>query len=190
MGSHTGRKRKQGVKRYPGGRIKRSQVYDRGSEGYQRRRELLTAALPTDYKRRVGEAIDAPGRAYAAGLLTDTQRDAIRIFSRAYWCMLPGGYGKTTLAQFVPGARSMKVAEWLHEDDKAVRDKKREDMVVRVRDEQTKLGAHVKRAFDHIALDQHVDDGPAWLDRLLFNQAHDGDHEMMAALRLSLAPLF
>ena len=189
--SRAGRKRKPNQRRYASGRLKpRAKAPDKGCDGYQNRVERLTAALPKELRRRIGEAHDAPGRAWAAGLISDTERDAIRIFGLAYWAHLPGGYGNTTLSQFIPSARSMKVADWLHEDDKAERDRKREKMVTDVRDKQTRLGMHIKRAFDHVALDQNADAGPPWLDRLLFNEAHDGDHEMMAALKLSLAPLF
>ena len=184
--ANAGRKRRQNVKRYPGGRIKPRLVIDKGCDGVQRR-QLRHEAM---WGPRAGQATDAAGRAWAGHLLTDLERDAVRVFARAYWSMIPGGSGTSTLAQFVPEIRNMAVGQWLTQTERDERTKRREQMIIDITNKLDALGRHVRRAFDMLAIDQHIDDGPPWLDRLLAGQGHDVDHEMMEYVRRGIKVLY
>ncbi|WP_299327621.1 hypothetical protein [Parasphingopyxis sp.] len=188
--ARSGRKRKQGVKRYSKGkskgRIQRAQPHDKGSEGYQRRRAEHEAL----WGRRASQAYDAPGRAWAAGLISDLERDACRVFNMAYWSMIPGKPRSTTLSQFVPEARNMRVGEWLTEMERQERERRREAMIIDVTNRIDALGRHVRRAFDMVAVDDTADEGPAWLDRLTSARPHDVDREMMKYCRRGIRELF
>lgn len=183
----AGRKRKPNRKRYPNGRAKPTTPrHDKGSDGTQRRR----AAKEAQWGVRAGEAVDAPGRAWAGVLITDLERDALRAFHYAYWFTLPGGYPPGTLKQFQPEVRNMRVGEWLTEDESDARDKARERMIIDTAKRIDAMGIHVRRAFDMVATEWNFDEGPPWLDRLLSGKFHTGDREMMEFCRRATQVLF
>lgn len=184
--ARPGRKRKPG-KRYPNGRRKRATIHDKGCDGYQRRK----AKHEIMWGRRAAEATDAPGRAWAGGLLNDMERDACRVFNRAYWSMIPGGSSASTLAQFVPETRQMKVGQWMTETERDEKTRRREQMVIDVTNRIDGLGRHVRRAFDMVAIDMdNIEDGPEWLERLLYHRETEADHLMLKHLKRAIRELF
>ena len=175
-----GRKRKEG-KRQPNGQPYREPRYDKGCEGVQRR-QALYARTPEGEGDRFDSSntFDAIGRAWSAHLLgsnADAKRDAGRKIAAQYWRV----YGFATpdsLARFQPSTD-------YGVPDAAI-DKIREDALNDALDMVRGYGRDVRTAFDQLVIDMNPDSGPPWLDRIIFGQADEGDHNM---LRLAIKGL-
>jgi hypothetical protein len=144
-------------------------------EGVQRRRELYR--LPAndvgepdakDRQRRRGaletDTCDALGRAYCAGLLgggDQAQRRLLagRKIASQYWRV----YGFSTpdsLARFQP----QHGAGPINPDQERIREDTLNDGLSLARSR----GRDVARAFDQLVVDLNPDQGPAWLDRIVY----------------------
>ena len=173
-----GRKRKEG-RRQPNGQPYREPRYDKGCEGVQRRQALYARTPEGDGDRfDAGNTFDAIGRAWSAHLLgrnADAKRDAARLIAAQYWRV----YGFPTpdsLARYQPtngGGESDPLVE-----------KIREDMLKDSLQTIQRYGRDVRRAFDQLVIDMNPDQGPAWLDRIIFARRQgrtpaEGDSNML-----------
>lgn len=151
-----GRKRKPG-KRTKTGRLSRAGVlpYDRGTDHAQ----AIQAFFGQD-------GADAIGRAYRSGLLGEgadakAMLDTARKISQAYWAAYTTGPITCTLgdktsgqSQAEPSEAAVKREQWLNE----------------CMDTVNRMGRAERRYFDQLVVDINPDNGPAWLDRLVFAQ--------------------
>ncbi len=152
--SRAGRKRKQG-KRERNGRIQRMPElrYDRGTE----RAQAIQALYGTD-------GCDAIGRAYRAGLLGEGNEakallDLGRRIAGLYWRAFTTGPIVSAIADKTSGtivemdhARIRRQEQWLTETLTLV----------------DRMGRNVRRSFDQLVIDVHPDEGPHWLDQLIY----------------------
>lgn len=173
--SKAGRKRKGG-KRHPGGQLVRTPKIDKGTPEVQARRGRYAGvkADPT-------QTIDAVGRAWCAGLLTDDERDIARRFAVLYWRKLPAPNPISGLyREMISGVVDELPAGWSREamlldiDDK---DKKQEFVLNRLLQRLSHCGRPVRRAFDQLVLDPWFDCGPPWLDAII-----DGRDDAISAM--------
>lgn len=171
--SKAGRKRKAG-RRHPSGQLVRTPKIDKGTPEVQARRGRYAGvkADPT-------QTIDAVGRAWCAGLLTDEERDIARRFAVLYWRKLPAPNPISGLyREMISGVVDELPAGWSKEamlldiDDK---DKRQEFVLNRLLMRLGCRGRAVRRAFDQLVLDPWPDSGPPWLDALLRGTGDDGD---------------
>ena len=174
-----GRKRKKGL-REPNGRLSRAKhppvTFDKGTERVQ--------AMQALYGQ---DGADAIGRAYRAGLLGNGSEakamlDTARKISNAYWQAYETGRYTCTLADRQSGS----VVDLDHE-----RIRKREEWISEVLDFVAAMGHDVRRAFEQLVIDVHPDQGPPWLDGLLWADQHNKrqDIEHVSQLRRALDPL-
>lgn len=154
-----GRPRKAG-KRTTGNRPSRA-----GIEPNIVKPNLVTAAKVEMFGNHGADAI---GRAYAAGLLgegSDAKRllDIGRRMHVAYWCELPGGY-RCALDVRLPssGEESADRAAYVKRQNAWLNE--RLDVLKRMHDH--------RRAFDGLCIDPHPDDGPQWLDEVIWAERH------------------
>lgn len=122
---------------------------------------------------------DAIGRAYRAGLLGDdgqVMMKAARDLFRTYWPMYEVGKIGCTLGERSGGGSYMG-------------EKRSEDWLNRQLKKVGAVGSGRRLAFDQLVLDDHFDDGPAWLDVLLFckRQAPNTPLPPVPLARLELA---
>lgn len=155
MGKGVGRKRKPGKRTETGTRLSRAghvPLFDKGTE----RAQAMQAIYGQD-------GSDAIGRAYKAGLLGEGDEakalmDIGRRIANAYWqCYSTGGYSCPL------GDRTFgNTADLDHE-----RIKRRElwlaDVLGQVRVEH-------RRVFDQLVIDVNPDNGPGWLDQMIYVQ--------------------
>lgn len=163
--SKAGRKRKGG-KRHPGGQLMRTPKIDKGTPEVQARRARYAGvkADPT-------QTIDAVGRAWCVGLLTDEERDTARRFAVLYWRKLPAPNPISGLYRgMVSGVVDELPPGWSKEmmlDDIDDKDKRQEFALNRLIERIGARGGPVRRAFDQMVLDPWSDSGPPWLDAII-----------------------
>jgi len=157
--ARPGRNRKQ-ARRTKAGQLSRAGAprHDHGTE--------RTAAHKAIYGTN---GCDAIGRAAEKGLLgadCAARLNAARGIAKAYWahygehpirCTLGGGGGGSG------GGGSIEAERWL---------------VAKLEQVESK-GRDVRRAFDHLCIDIHPDQGPPWLDRLIDNDGSPSDAMML-----------
>lgn len=161
--------------------------------GVQRRRELYglpandtgsTIDAKVRRERRDSmetDTCDAIGRAYCAGLLGSGRRAqdlllAGRKIAAQYW----RAYGFLTpdsLARFQPHSGGLP--------PDPEKDKIREDALNDALGLVRGRGHMVRRAFDQLVIDMHPDQGPLWLDQIVWAHKHgkragERDYHMMA----------
>lgn len=167
-----GRKSKAG-KREPNGQLQRVPKFDKGCEGVQRRRALYAQSPEDGGRYHDGNTFDAIGRAWSARLLggnADEKLHAARTIAAQYWRI----YGFSTpdsLARFQPSLGG-GVPD-------PVKDKIREDALKDALAIITGHGRDYRKAFDQLVIEMNPDQGPAWLDRIIFHKADEGDHNML-----------
>ena len=176
--ARTGRKQRAG-KRTESGRLSRAGIaplFDKGTEHAQAMRALYGQ-----------DGADAIGRAYRAGLLGEGQEakallDLARSISNAYWQAYSTGSYTCPLGDRTFG----NVAQIDHE-----RVKRREIWLSGVLDFVRAMGHPVRRAFDQLVIDVHPDNGPIWLDAILWanKRGHEADAKAMSSLRAALDAL-
>jgi len=169
-----GRKRKNGP-RTASGRLSRAAItYDRGT--------TRTADKFSVYGQ---DGSDAIGRAYVAGLLGDdglNLRNAARSVFRAYWPMMAVGRYQCAIGDKT-GAND--------DDLSPERRKAREEWLTSTLRMIDRMGLPYRRAFDQLVINIHPDEGPAWLDSLIWHakRRSDPDPRDMAMLAKALEPL-
>lgn len=116
-----------------------------------------------------GQAVDAVGRAWLAGLLVhpgrsaDAMRDAGRVLFKLYWAhyaeLAPSGglYGELVGRGVVRAAGGGDI-------DRAAQ---LEAALNRLLSRLDECGREVRRAVESLCVDHHFEFGPAWLDRLV-----------------------
>lgn len=178
----AGRKRKPG-RRTDSGRLSRAGLaptYDRGTERVQAMQVLYGS-----------DGADAIGRAYRAGFLGNLHTqgaeakamlDTARRIANAYWQAYETGRYQCTLGDKSGGS----VVSLDHE-----RIKRREEWLEGVLRFVNSMGRDVRRAFDQLVIDVNPDQGPNWLDSLIWAQQHNKPLpvEALALLRRALDPL-
>ena len=176
-----GRKLKQGD-RHPCGKLR--QAWDYGCDGVQRRREAFALRINVGGVMKVdaGHTFDAIGRAWSAGLLSvdgkdaAALRDAGRDTAALYWRHLGIGQGKDSLARFLPSHGSAS------DNERGL-----ENALNRRLDAVNRLGNAVRRAFDQLAIDPYPDEGPSWLDHLIWHKRRDREPDACHAKMMALA---
>ena len=153
-----GRNRKSG-KRTKSGQLSRAGQcrFDRGSD-----------KAADKFSTYGTDGSDALGRAFVHGLLGDdgiVLRDTGRAIARAYWPMLCVGPIGCTL-----GTKTGEGGDG---------NKDREDWLLDIRRKIDKMGHDKKVAFDQLAINWHVDEGPCWLDRLIAKQELKQDRQKL-----------
>ena len=171
-----GRKRKAG-KREANGRIQRpSVVFDQGSDRTRAKFSVFGQ-----------DGSDAIGRAYVAGLLGDdglNLRNAARSVFRAYWPMMVVGRYQCAIADKSGGA--------VNDDDPSTdRIKAREEWLTDTLRMVDRMGRDTRRAFDQLVIDINPDEGPSWLDSIIWHRQHgrEPDRAHEALLERALEPL-
>lgn len=149
------------------------------ADGVMRRHELYRVAANDDVEDNAknlfyNDTCDAIGRAYCAGLLgSGDEARALLVAGRRiawrYWkvYVLAGpSQGKDSLAPFFP-------IDAMYSEPKSPEDEKREevDFADRLR-KVDRLGLHIRRAFNQLVLNQHIDAGPDWLERIVWAHRH------------------
>lgn len=180
----AGRKRKPGA-RTKTGRLSRAGVmpYDHGTE----RAQAMKALYGDNWA-------DAIGRAFAAGLLGEPDRakpllDHARAIHAAYW----QAYTTTPLGSCLRNAGSSRTTGSDVIDFDAERIKRREQWLNETLRIVATMG--VRRQFDQLVIDVNPDNGPAWLDRLLWdkrtgkNTSSESDHSAFRAAMDALVKL-
>ncbi|MCB4862340.1 hypothetical protein K7W03_22370 [Sphingobium sp. PNB] len=170
--ARAGRKRKQG-KREANGRLSRQGEvrFDTG-----------TARAKLKFEQYGTDGADAIGRAYQAGLLGengDAIRDTARKVFRAYWPMLEIGGYRCTLSNPTGGSND-------NHDDPA-RIKAREEWLTSILRRVDRMGHTTRRAFDTLVIDVHPDQGPKWLDSLIWHRKHHKPYPASDEAWLNLA---
>jgi len=143
-----------------------------------------------------GQAVDAVGRAWLAGLLvhpvrdSESMRDAGRVLFMLYWAhyaeLAPsGGLYSEMVGRGVVGAGAGGSSE---------RAAKLEAALNRRLATLDDCGRDVRRAVESLCVDHHFEFGPAWLDRLIAAQREkrigsDEDQRRLNAAVLGLAAL-
>lgn len=156
----AGRKPKSGQREKSGRRSRklRDITHDRGSDKTRDKQSVYGT-----------DGSDAIGRAYVHGLLGEdglNLRDTARRVFRAYWPMFAIGPDRSCLGDRTGGAapeivdpderqRMIDREKWLTE---ILRDVDRMDKTMRTR-----------RAFDQLVININPDNGPAWLDSLIWH---------------------
>lgn len=172
-----GRKRKQG-KRTPSGQLSRAGKFER--------------ILPNEHAQAMqamfGDNYSDPiGRAYASGLLgrTDSEGnyvmpdeakailDTARALFRAYWQAYCVGPYQSAIADKTGGYEALPDAERLQ----AI--KRREEWLNECLRCVDRMG--VRRQFDALVIDVNPDQGPAWLDALIFGDPSASDKGKLRA---------
>lgn len=170
-GMAKGRKRKQG-KREANGRLSRvGEVrFDTG-----------TARAKLKFEQYGTDGADAIGRAYQAGLLGehgDAIRDTARKVFRAYWPMLEIGAYRCTLSD--PSGANDNLTD-------PERIKAREEWLTSILRRVDRMGHTSRKAFDSLVIDVHPDQGPKWLDSLIWHRKHAKPYPTSDAQWLTLA---
>lgn len=168
----AGRKRKQGP-RTPTGRLSRSNpmpAFDRGTE----RTQAMQALYGPDGN-------DAIGRAFRAGLLGEGTEakallDTARRIANAYWTAYSTGTYKCPLGDRTHGG----MIDLDHE-----RIKRREEWLRACLDTVHRMG--LRTQFDQLVIDVNPDNGPSWLDALIYANRTRADPDAMHQQRLTLA---
>lgn len=143
-----------------------------------------------------GQAIDAVGRAWLAGLLThpvrsgEALRDAGRVLFKLYWAhyaeLAPsGGLYRDLVGRGVVRSGATGDIERAAQLEGALNRR------LAILDD---CGRDVRRAVESLCIDHHFEFGPAWLDRLIAAQragriGDDGEQARMRAAVLGLAAL-
>lgn len=159
----------------------------------QGRAEEAVADLPSGDH---GQAVDAVGRAWLAGLLAhpvrngEAMRDAGRVLFKLYWShyaeLAPsGGLYRELVGRGVVRSQAGGDIERAAQLEAALNRR------LAILDD---CGRDVRRAVESLCIDHHFEFGPAWLDRLIAAQragrAEDGDGwARMQAAVLGLAAL-
>jgi len=143
-----------------------------------------------------GQAVDAVGRAWLAGLLScpgrssEAMRDAGRVLFKLYWAhyaeLAPsGGLYRELVGRGVVGAAGGGDLE---------RAAQLEGALNRRLAKLDECGRDVRRAVESLCIDHHFEFGPAWLDRLIAARRESGpvtgeDQRRMDAALTGLAAL-
>ena len=165
-----GRPKKSG-KRTKSGRLSRAKpvevIFDKGSQRTQDKFSVYGA-----------DGSDAIGRAYVMGLLgVDSSgqptsealelRNLARKIHRAYWPMLAVGREKSCLGLDING---QAVNDNLLDPEERERKIAREKRLTETLRAIAKLGAGHRRAFDELCIDINPDQGPHWLEGLIWDR--------------------
>lgn len=134
------------------------------------------------------QTFDAIGRAWSAGLLnfpgkdSAALRDSGRLVHGLYWRNLEQYPTPDSLARFIESLGSMSSSD---------RERSLETALNNRLDAINKMGRNVRLAFDSLCIDPHMDDGPSWLDSLIWNKrrAKPLPERHEATLRLALKGL-
>lgn len=174
--ARAGRKKKLG-KRTPSGRLSRAKppalTYDKGTE----RAQAIQALYGQD-------GCDAIGRAYQAGFLGSGNEakallDKARSLFNAYWSAYGVGVvRKSSTADNDNG--STHVPD--HDKIRAREEKLRDDLHT-----VNRMGPAYRRAFDQLVVDVNPDNGPSWLDSLLWSDRHGKPQDPAAVGQLRKA---
>ena len=157
------------------------------------RAEEAAAAIGRDDH---GQAVDAIGRAWLAGLLVhpvrggDAMRDAGRVLFKLYWAhyaeLAPsGGLYRDLVGRGVVRSGATGDIERAAQLERALNRR------LAILDD---CGRDVRRAVESLCIDHHFEYGPAWLDRLIAARRHgrpfdeESDTRIQAAI-LGLAAL-
>lgn len=131
----------------------------------------------------VGQGVDAIGRAYLAGLLTcpdrsaEQMRDAGRLLFKLYWSHYSElrGMAVSSFYQALVSGGSVRGG--------ATSDARRWEVIERALNDRLAalddMGREVRSAVESLCIDQHFDDGPAWLDRLIAGRGDAADRRRM-----------
>ena len=158
----AGRKRKAG-KRTASGRLSRagqSVVFDQGTE----RTRMKFSVYGQD-------GSDAIGRAFYHGLLGDdgqNLKDTARKVFRAYWPMLAVGRVGSCLGDNHGAANDDDFLPPDERERKIEREKRLTEELRTV----ARLGHDYRRAFDALVIDINPDEGPAFLDAIIWAKTH------------------
>lgn len=175
--ARTGRKPKPG-KRINGGRHSRagvpSVIFDKGTD---KARDKFSV-----YGQ---DGSDAIGRAYIAGLLGDNAsivRDYARKVFRAYWPMLAVGPIGCAIGDKTWGSNDNDGRDYLIDRERWLTDTLR-----RI----DRMGRPTRKAFDQLVIEINPDEGPAWLESLIWHKRHDRSppREVSEPMDLALAAL-
>lgn len=153
-----GRPRKAG-KRDSKGKLRPTRLRDNGND---------KAATKKD--RYGTDGWDAVGRAYRAGLLGENGQALMRggrDMYRTYWPVYGVGKIGCPLGERSGGGTYLG-------------EKRTEDWLNRKLDAIGPVGSPRRKVFDEIVLDDHFDEGPVWLDRLLDGEACKRSMETLA----------
>jgi hypothetical protein len=127
----------------------------------------VPAPLPLD----TIQASDALGRAWLAGLISEEERDIGRRFAILYWRQLPQPSPVAAIYRaLVPDAiDDMQAGSAGHETPEEIkeRDLRLDRLLLSLIRGLDSFGHDYRRVFDQLVLDMNMDDGPAWLDRLI-----------------------
>ena len=175
-----GRPSKSG-KRTKSGRLKERPVtFDRGTQRTQDKFSVYGA-----------DGSDAIGRAYVMGLLGDNGlelRNLARKIHRAYWPMFGQGREKSCLGLDVNG---QAVNDNLLDPEEREYKIRREKRLTETLRSVARLGASHRKAFDQLCIDINPDEGPAWVDGLIWAKKHGREPELAhtQALERAMAAL-
>jgi hypothetical protein len=147
---------RKNAKRTKAGRISRAKVnFDKGTEHAQAMQVLYGP-----------DGCDAIGRAFRSGLLGAAEDgkpllDIARKVSRSYWRAYATGAVRSCIGGRTFGAvvdidheRVKREEIWLNESLRIV----------------DRMGRNVRRSFDQLVIDVNPDNGPQWLDALIYDR--------------------
>ena len=151
---------------------------------------------PSDWTRERysvygADGSDAIGRAYVEGLLGENGlelRNLARKIHRAYWPMFGQGREKSCLGLDVNG---QAVNDNLLDPEEREYKIRREKRLTETLRSVARLGASHRKAFDQLCIDINPDEGPAWVDGLIWAKKHGREPELAhtQALELAIAAL-
>lgn len=179
--SRAGRKRKAGKRTASGqlSRAKGSIVFDQGSP---RTRDKFSV-----YGQ---DGSDAIGRAYHHGLLGDdglNLRNAGRRVFRAYWPMFAVGRVQTAIGDKSGHANDDELLDRDQRERRIAAERWLADTLRMV----DRMGRETRRAFDQLVININPDEGPAWLDSIIWHRARGVEpvEADMKTLAKALEPL-